>query len=246
MRREMVFLVLSLFLLGGIAGFVASTASDPIAARTLDVVTSEKNDDYTLIHETAEAGNITTMNITGWSQTQTWSGFVGNVTGRIVLDDANNKSLYEWFSAEPQGEIYAANTSGAVNWDNIKCFSFANNRTAYEASLGLDAIDYDGVDETFNATNHPSLWVGTHTLVSCPTTNMFTSDAVNSTRWYEVLLHDGKTPVYTAIIEDDTANTHSSLVGFDGKVYDYQMVVGVNGHDGSDSKWEYYFYVELE
>jgi hypothetical protein len=98
-RREMVFLVLSLFILGGIAGFVASTASDPNAARTITIVHRERNDNYSLIHKTAEAGNITTMNITGWSQTQTWSGFVGNVTGRIVLDDADNKSLYEWFAA---------------------------------------------------------------------------------------------------------------------------------------------------
>ncbi len=248
MKREMMMVFLSLFILGGIVGTVYSVASAPIAPRSLDIVSSERNDNYTAQSQAAEAGNITKMNITGWTQSQTWAGFVGNVTGRIVLDDASNKSLYEWFAAEPQGEVYAVNSSEAIVWSNVSCFDMVNNLTDVETSYGLEATDYDGVDETFNDTNHPDFWIGTYTITGCPTTNMFTDDAVVGDKWYEALLFEdtNNVPVYVAIIEDDTANSRGSVQAFDGGLADYQMIVGIDGHDGADEKWDYYFYVELE
>ncbi|RLE41573.1 hypothetical protein DRJ48_05310 [Candidatus Woesearchaeota archaeon] len=250
MKREMLFAILGILLFGGLVAFVAGTANYPNPARTLTVVNTERVDNYTVITETAEAGNITTMNITGWTQTMTWAGFVGNVTGRIVLDDFDNNSLYDWRIAEPQGEVYASNDT--VDWAKIKCFNFtANgsveiNLTLYESDLGLQPTDYDGVDETFNATDHPTFWAGTTTLTGCPTTNLYQNDAPQNTYWWEVLLTDETNVVYAAIIEDDTANSRGNVIGFDGKYYDYQIIVGENGHNGDDYKWEYYFYVELE
>jgi len=249
MKKIVLFGVLLVVLLSGVSLFVFSTASNPRAAKDLQFISSEKVDDYTLQTETAEAGNITTMNITGWTQTMTWAGFVGNVTGRIVLDDADNNSLYDWTAAEPQGEVYACNDT--VDWASIKCFNYTAsggelNLTTLEEQLGLEPTDYDGVDETFNATNHPTFWVGTYELTNCPTTNLYQNDAAQSAYWWEVLLSDTSNVVYTAIIEDDTPNSRGSVVGFDGKQYDYQILVGINGHNGSDVKWDYYFYVELE
>jgi hypothetical protein len=84
--------------------------------------------------------------------------------------------MYDWYLAEPQGEIYAASAI-VTNWDTVHCLNYSNNGTyhnySYDGgtkwtvtynslnlselesgtqgwSLGLLAGDYDGVDETFN------------------------------------------------------------------------------------------------
>jgi hypothetical protein len=246
------FVAFTVFILIGAVVFVSSTGDNPNSPKTLDVITSERLPTFAQRNQDSEAGNITTMNITGWTQTMTWQGFVGNVSGRIVLDDAENKSLYDWTARYPQGEVYAVNTSGAIDWSSIRCFEFENettiNLTIYEAMLGLKSNDYDGVDETFNLTNHAEFWVGTHTIPqnSCPSTFLYVNDARQTDVFRQVLLTDKTHVIYTALIEDDDEDVRGNKAGFDGNFYDYQMLVGVDGHNGKDSIWKYYFYVELE
>ena len=57
--------------------------------------------------EVAYAGNITELNIVGTTITQTWQGFVGNVSGTITLDDSENNTLINWSLGDPEGEVYA-------------------------------------------------------------------------------------------------------------------------------------------
>ena len=253
MNKGLAFAVFAVFILLGTVMFAISTADNPKFPKDVFEISSERLPAYGSESNEAQAGNITKMNITAWSQTQTWAGYVGNVTGRIVLDDANNNSLYDWRANEPQGEVYAVNSSVSPTWANIRCFEFNNgtmglNRSIYETDLGLDSDDYDGVDETFNDTNHSTFYVGTYTIPenTCPSTWMYVNDADQQDTFREVLLTDKTNVIYTAIIEDDDANTHGGKTGFDGNNYDYQMLVGVNGHNGSDATWEYFFYVELE
>ena len=44
----------------------------------------------------AMAGNITRLDINGMSITQSWQGFYGNISGNMILADAQNNSMYEW------------------------------------------------------------------------------------------------------------------------------------------------------
>src|SRR3990167_1096282 len=51
----------------------------------------------------AQAGNVTELNIFGYSITQTWQGYFGNVSGTIILADANDKVMYNWSLASSEG-----------------------------------------------------------------------------------------------------------------------------------------------
>ena len=44
----------------------------------------------------ALAGNVTEININGFSTTQSWQGYFGNVTGTIQLADASDNQMYNW------------------------------------------------------------------------------------------------------------------------------------------------------
>ena len=49
----------------------------------------------------AQAGNITELMINGFSTTQSWQGFYGNVTGTIQLADADYDFLYNFTPPTP-------------------------------------------------------------------------------------------------------------------------------------------------
>ena len=77
----------------------------------------------------AEAGNVTRLDINAITITTSWQGYYGNVTGNIVLADANNESLYEWGNATSiTGEVYATRTT-TVTWNTINCSN--RRRNAY-------------------------------------------------------------------------------------------------------------------
>ncbi|MFH1801966.1 MAG: hypothetical protein ABH864_00780 [archaeon] len=77
-------------------------------------------------NSSAFAGNITEIVVTAYSTTQSWQGYVGNVSGAVELADASGDVLYNWSAAQPDGEVYAS-TSSSISWRNIQCFNFTAN-----------------------------------------------------------------------------------------------------------------------
>jgi len=139
---------------------------------------------YTLVNSTrapidvaasdeALAGNVTEITVFGYSPTQTWQGYFGNVSGTVQLADANDNVMYNWSLASPEGEIYASREGNTLDWTNIQCFNFTADGTDYgvnaddeagtrggtsqtgmnltqlEALYNIVSDDVDGVDETF-------------------------------------------------------------------------------------------------
>lgn len=206
----------------------ASTKTDFPSAKTLDAV----------------AGNITSVTINATSVTKTWQGYYGNVTGTIVLDNSQNKSMYDWEQTSPTGQIYAVNAS-ISDWSGIECFNFtahspAINLSHLEAHLGVGETDADGVNETFSTTTHDAFDVGSVSISanSCHATRTYVNDGA-STDFQNVLLYEptDKLVVYTGLIHQDTT-------GFDNSPHDFQLLVGEDGH-GNTATTQYYFYVEL-
>ena len=213
----------------------------------------------------AQAGNVTELNIFGYSVTQSWQGYFGNVSGVVQLADSADNVMYNWSAANPEGEIYAS-TNDSISWTNIQCFNFtatgdysddsANrgatslygmNLSQLEAQFGIAADDVDGVDETFTF-----FGAGTHDLFytnnlefsegECRSTRVFSdSGAGESEQFEEVLLYDPSTRgvVFTALLE-------SHLLGFDNSTHDLEMLVLVDGHDSYVSITNHYSYVELQ
>ena len=109
-------IVLSLLVVGSIVStiiFLGSqvNAVEPFGA-SFTVERTERAPNDTAQDDEALAGNVTEITITGFTITQTWQGYFGNITGSITLDDGSGNTLYDWAadaSFSPIGEIYAAN-----------------------------------------------------------------------------------------------------------------------------------------
>jgi hypothetical protein len=188
----------------------------------------------------AQAGNVTELNIEAVAITEAWQGYYGNITGTFTLEDAQDNVFYNWSGlGSIAGEVYASRDQN-VDWSTINCTNQTeiNDEDAY---LGKTGNDPDSVNQTFNETNHDRFAVGSTVLGpdECPSTNAYTDSGKNESLWQQVLLSDGDPDtVYTTIIDEDQ-------VGFNNKTYDFQLLVGENGNETSQAPTTYYFYTEL-
>jgi len=222
------------------------------------------------LNQTAIAGNVSELNFDASTITRTYQGYVGNVTGWIVLGDANNNSLYDWTLASPQGEIYAVRTDVVPDWGSTACASPAHIATEDTRLNVNETIDEDSVNNTFvvggapdqlirfpgvaaDLAYHPQFWVANQSIAagSCAQATLYNSTYEPSSDFKEVLLEDASTNyiIYTAIISH-TINPFGDSTGFDGRVYDFQMLVGEDGHGIEDgvtaTTSTYWFYLELD
>ncbi len=249
-----------------------SSALEPFGATFSNVSTQRAPADSPMNYP-AIAGNVTEINVQGFSTTQTWSGFYGNITGTIQLANGADYVLYNWTLASPRGEIYAS-TGSSVKWTTIQCFNMTGlgtdtglcNTAQYagatcdtgmnvdqlESLYGINAGDIDGVNETFalkgtqaqgKSFNHTRFYTNNLEFAEaeCPSVHLFGSAGQTDSLFEEVLLYDpsANKPVFASLIDD-------SALGFDGRRYDFEMLVLEDGHGTNTASTTYYFYVELE
>ncbi|MBN1157159.1 hypothetical protein JXA85_06050 [Candidatus Woesearchaeota archaeon] len=199
----------------------------------------------------AGAGNVTELEIGGSQYSNRWSGVYGNVSGSIVLKDANNYTMYSWDELlNPKGEIYASNST-VSSWSKVKCMNLSTalrgfnctgqeedciNITEIEGFFGMGANDPDGVDETFNQSK--DINVGSINLTNCPATNLYVNETAQYTLWNQTLLTINNTEyiIFATQLENDE-------FGYDEKQWDYQLLVGDNGDD--ELTTTYYIYTEI-
>lgn len=216
--------------------------------------------------ELAFAGNVTEITISGYTTTQSWQGFFGNVSGTIELTDASNNTFYNWSLASPEGEVYAS-TNNSITWTTIQCFNFtANgtggtggetpgatnlggmNLTTLESLYGIVSDDVDGVDETFDYTvsadQHDLFYTSSLDFSSgeCLFTLVFDNTGASADTFEEVLMYEPTTGsvVFASLLEE------ADTTGFNGGSQDFQMLVLEDGHGTDLSTTTYYFWVELE
>lgn len=286
-KSPIVYVVLLITLLLSVAFTVA--VAQPEGPSTMTVESSTRRISYQTSTSLAEAGNVSHMTLRGETVTQTWHGFVGNISGTITLDDGSNYTLYNWSLTDPEGEVYATYLSN-ISWTtgNLKCWNWSIGTGSYLqlselegyaavnpvpgipygfTNLSLATDDVDGVNETFEcgicddrppgaitgAETHAPFYVGGQLIDgnsrdsaltgACPVVRLLNSSG-NGT-YEEVLLYhdapgtDNDGLIYTAIL-------NISANGYDNRNWDFEMIVGENGHDGDSSTTPYYFYVELE
>lgn len=209
-------------------------------------------------------GHIFTMSIASEQQNTRWKGYVGNVTGTLVLDDANDNTLFSWtLSSSLTGEVYATRSSGNINWTGINCTWIRegsrryneSNRSAEEsenAALSHTNKD-DNITATFAMANHTAITVGSVVIGrnECFSVQPYQRNAAqaftdsNTANFTEAILYDGAynttngNVIYETKIERD-------LVGYrSDSTYDFQMILPESGAVGFTGSTAYYFYVEL-
>ncbi|NOZ80362.1 MAG: hypothetical protein GXP63_01705 [DPANN group archaeon] len=254
--------------------FAFAVPTQPTAPETLDRRGDSRLDptNYPAKSLEAEAGNITGVYIFATTQTKTWAGFYGNISGNITLDDAVGNTFYDWEVAEPNGEVYAANDT-VSDWSTIRCINFSAtpgmtvnydgglastvdnnplNLSLLENGFGITWNDEDGVNETFNTGTHDGFFVGTINITenSCMTTDTYQDSHSAGDAFQEVLLevNNSNTVIFSTIIENRDATNETDVRGYNGARHDFQMLVLEDGHDGpeADLTTTYYFYVELD
>ena len=184
------------------------------------------------------AGNVTELTIKGYSTTQSWQGYVGEVRGAIELSDANENVLYNWTQLNPNGEIYSTRVTD-TNFATIRCAD-SGEIANEEGILNQSSTDADSVSNTFSQNNHPKFYVGSREITQneCKSVNLYDEEGTG-TKYSEVLLADNSSNiVYTSIIEKNQA-------GYNSKTYDFEMIVGENGHNADIEVTPYYFYLEI-
>jgi hypothetical protein len=135
------------------------------------------------------------------------------------------------------------------------CFDFTNYSAANWQTMdnyyGITVTDVDGINETFNLTNHPIFQVGSRNFSSCPTTYVFQNDQRQENNFVNVLLFDPTINdtgwIYTTLIENKSIadSERPALPCYDGQFCDFQILVNENGHGTDTVVTPYFFWVEL-
>ena len=267
MKGELISKVFAYVTLGFVlifALYYASGAEVPLGAQSItegqDSTINLSN--YPAQSHNAFAGNITELNITGRSQTKHWQGYYGEITGTIVLDDADNWTMYDWPVAEPTGEIYATPNASTPTWQTIRCFNYSGNYTQsangdlyfWETFFNMTYNGADGINETFDSQNHITFAVGDVTIPAstCPNTYTHVNDVYQTDKFVEVLLTDQNgVLIFSTIIENDDDGNLTDPLGYNGVQHDFQLLVAEDGTSfvsGSRNKvtTPYWFYIDIE
>lgn len=188
-------------------------------------------------------GRVAVVNLSATTQNPRWKAFIGRVTGSFTLDDAGGSSVYDWTLASVAGEVYATRNSSSITWNNLTCAS-ATTLNTENTRLGHTSTA-DNLTATFNITSgatHDEFFVASRNISrnSCPTLNTYVNNATQDSTFEEVALYEylGGNIVYATVLEQDAA-------GYDGRPYDFQMIVPEVGTPGWDGATAYYLYVEL-
>lgn len=246
--------------------------SEPEGTTTLDVLNSTRRSPTSASDKPAEAGNVTRLTIKAETVTQSWQGYYGNVSGKITLDDSAGRTMYEWNLTSPEGEVYAVNYSGTVDWslNTIHCYNYSKSGGGYvslsalEASFGIATHDIDGINETFRkkpqgATGtyyHDQFYVGQNYIDGeskpCPVVYLFNGSETN---FHDTSAADPSGRIFQEVILYENASDlviwtalldEEDVNAFDDGPADFEMIVPENGHNGNSAVTQYYFYVEIE
>ncbi len=210
---------------------------------TITYISNETNSPTAATMINTTGGSITTVVLNGTTQNVRWKAYVGNVTGKLALQDAAGYSIYDWAASTPKGEIYATRKDTTVSWGNIKCANLTNIENENHALNQTSAED--NITTTFSTKLHSSFYAGTNFISSnsCYSVHTFVNNSEQSNLFQEVLLYDGTTSANGDIVYASIMEQHA--LGYNNEPYDFQIILPENGQEGWSSSTAYYFYVEL-
>lgn len=191
---------------------------------------------------TTAGGTFTTLTLNTTGQTYRWKAYIGNVSGKLVLADATNTSIFDWSVTSVTGEVYATRSSSSIDWTTVSCAGNAliNNE---DVSMNMSIISPDTINNTFNNTVHKGFyvggtWVQNNTCRAIATyVNGVAQTPSQSAVFQEVLLTDSSSNlIYTTLMNENT-------IGYNNQRYDFQMILAENEYQATPTT--YYLYVEL-
>lgn len=186
-----------------------------------------------------------------------WPGVV-TTTGEVYATKMRTHTCQE----RAGGLCYIAEdpySGGIPEWSNMRCA----NQTMLngENELWDHGTAEDSLNRTFSSEaeiyNHTDFFVGTTFIndseYSCKGIHLNVDDERQLSNWRQVALTDGRWAVYDGEPGSDTvyhSTIYAALIepegtGFDGGMYNFQMILPQIGTSGDQPVIPYYFYVEL-
>jgi len=210
---------------------------------TIVVISNETKQVASATVINTSGGTIATVYLNATTQNPRWKAYVGNVTGSLTLDDANDNTVFDWTLTSIIGEVYATRTADSINWTGINC---SNSTHISNENIALNHTNKDdNITTTFNTQIHQDFFAGTREILqdTCFSVHTYVNSTSQTTNFEEIVLYDGTNEtngniVYASPLEQDS-------YGFDNQTYDFQMILPENGLPGWKSSTAYYFYVEL-
>jgi len=186
-------------------------------------------------------GSFTTLMLNVTSQNYRWKAYVGNVTGKLTLDDSTNKSIYDWSVSTITGNVYATRSDN-ISWSSLTCAN-RTTVTAEDTNLSFDTSKDDSINSTFKNEIHKEFYAANNYITNstCPAVATYVNDQAQAldenAKFQEILLEDtGNNLIYTTVIENN-------VLGFNNEAYDFQLILPDD--ESTAVQTPYYFYVEL-
>jgi len=177
----------------------------------------------------ANGGNVQEVNVTGYTITDKWAGFFGQVAGSVELGDSAGHIFYKWTVNDPTGSVvYAAVNDSNVDWTNIS--ALYGNDPIIPSFLTTGA---DSFNKTF--TQSGSITVGTTAINANYTTTYENGSPGTDFQTYALKDGSNNDMIFAAKAVNNT-------VGFNGNAVDYQVLVGLTSQTSSVPV---YFYLQL-
>jgi len=197
-----------------------------------------------------DKGTITIVDLQVTQQNTKWKAYVGNVSGSLVLRDAESYAIYEWGSTgSPSGEVYISRNN-SIDWSStsIKC---ANSTaiTNEQNVLGHGATSSDNINFTFSQTLHQTIVIGEGNVTNSTCRSLYTyvnnaaQSASESALFQEVLLMDANMHIIYATVINQDSPSYNNDSAVHNMTYDFQAIVP--DFTGA-SIATYYFYVEID
>jgi len=187
-------------------------------------------------------GSFTTLTLNTTAQTYRWKAYVGNITGKLTLADATNKSIFDWTVSSVTGEVYATRSNSAIDWASVGCADNGLINTE-DTVMNMTLTSPDTINRTFNNTVHKTFYVGTTKIQNSTCRAIATyvngtpQTASENAVFQEILLKDGSSNlIYTTLV-------NASTLGYNNNKYDFQMILAENEYLSVPTN--YYLYVEL-
>lgn len=162
--------IVSLLLVGFFAIVMLNSLRSIMAAPVGASVSAGTQERYEPSPEslTTQGGNVTEVNVTGYSITSKWAGFWGNVSGGIKIADSSNNVFYEWTVSDPTGGVVYVCSDAVSDWSssNIQPVYADDSLLPQFLREGSDAFNFTFINqETFTSpslsianTNYTTTW----------------------------------------------------------------------------------------
>jgi hypothetical protein len=208
-----------------------SEEGEPTGAKISVGETGRADSQITAGSTSTQGGNVTSVNLNTVASTGSWQGYYGSAIGNLTL--GLNLSIFYDFGGMPPGEVYASRAQ-SVNFATLDC---SVDMASENLFIGKSVLSGDSVTSVFDSSLHPEFYVAGRKFDAdtCSATNLFVNNASQNSEFFEVIMEDAATNiVYTSLV-------NGTKTGFDGNLYDYEMIVGTP----YGSTTTYYFFMEI-